>query len=411
METVANRLDVASLRDEFPILHQDVNGYPLVYLDNAATSQKPLSVIESITNYYLGYNANIHRGVHKLATLATEAFESTRKKVAAFLNTPDTREIIFTTGTTDSINLVAQTFGKANLNAGDEILLSTLEHHSNIVPWQMIAQEKGAIIKVIPITADGQWQVDELENLITSKTKIIAVNHVSNALGTINPIELVIEKAKKVGAKVMIDGAQSVVHFTIDVKKLDCDFYCFSAHKLYGPTGVGVLYGKAELLEAMPPYRGGGEMIHTVSFNGTTYNEIPHKFEAGTPNIEGIIAFGAAIDFATSLDAEAVHEHEQELLNYATEKLKSIEGLIIYGDHANKVSVISFLVEGIHPFDLGTLLDNQGVAVRTGHHCTQPLMEHYGIPGTVRASFAIYNTKEEVDLLYNALVKAISMLK
>ncbi|MFM1999430.1 MAG: hypothetical protein RL204_1377 [Bacteroidota bacterium] len=411
METVANRLDVASLRDEFPILHQEVNGYPLVYLDNAATSQKPLSVIESITNYYLGYNANIHRGVHKLATLATEAFESTRKKVAAFLNTPDTREIIFTTGTTDSINLVAQTFGKANLNAGDEILLSTLEHHSNIVPWQMIAQEKGAIIKVIPITADGQWQVDQLDNLITSKTKIIAVNHVSNALGTINPIELVIEKAKKVGAKVMIDGAQSVVHFAIDVKKLDCDFYCFSAHKLYGPTGVGVLYGKAELLEAMPPYRGGGEMIHTVSFNGTTYNEIPHKFEAGTPNIEGIIAFGAAIDFATSLDAEAVHEHEQELLNYATEKLKSIEGLKIYGDHANKVSVISFLVEGIHPFDLGTLLDNQGVAVRTGHHCTQPLMEHYGIPGTVRASFAIYNTKEEIDLLYNALVKAISMLK
>ena len=411
METVANRLDVASLRDEFPILHQEVNGYPLVYLDNAATSQKPLSVIESITNYYLGYNANIHRGVHKLATLATEAFESTRKKVAAFLNTPDTREIIFTTGTTDSINLVAQTFGKANLNAGDEILLSTLEHHSNIVPWQMIAQEKGAIIKVIPITADGQWQVDQLDNLITSKTKIIAVNHVSNALGTINPIELVIEKAKKVGAKVMIDGAQSVVHFAIDVKKLDCDFYCFSAHKLYGPTGVGVLYGKAELLEAMPPYRGGGEMIHTVSFNGTTYNEIPHKFEAGTPNIEGIIAFGAAIDFATSLDAEAVHEHEQELLNYATEKLKSIEGLKIYGDHVNKVSVISFLVEGIHPFDLGTLLDNQGVAVRTGHHCTQPLMEHYGIPGTVRASFAIYNTKEEVDLLYNALVKAISMLK
>lgn len=402
---------VDKLRDEFPILHQEVNGHPLVYLDNAATSQKPLSVVESITNYYLGYNANIHRGVHHLANLATEAFEKTRKKLAAFLNTPDQREIIFTSGTTDSINLVAQAWGRMNVHSGDEILVSMLEHHSNIVPWQMLAQEKGAVVRVIPITPKGEWDLTDLNQLVNAKTKIIAVNHVSNALGTINPIGILIAEAKKVGAKVLIDGAQSVVHFEVDVKALDCDFYCFSAHKLYGPTGVGVLYGKADILEAMAPYRGGGEMIHTVSFSGTTYNEIPHKFEAGTPNIEGIIAFGAAIDFATSLDKDFVQSHEHELLRYATEKLSSIEGLKIYGESENKVSVISFLVDGIHPYDLGTLLDHQGIAVRTGHHCTQPLMEHFGIPGTVRASFAVYNTLEEIDMLYNALLKAISMLK
>jgi cysteine desulfurase/selenocysteine lyase len=403
--------DVEQLRDEFPVLHQEVNGYPLVYLDNAATSQKPLSVVESITNYYLGYNSNIHRGVHHLANLATEAFESTRKKVAAMLHTTDVREIIFTSGTTDSINLVAQSWGRKFLKAGDEIVVSMLEHHSNIVPWQMVAAETGAIIRVIPITPKGEWDMTAVDQLISNKTKLIAVNHVSNALGTINPIECIIEKAKAVGATTMIDGAQSVVHFDVDVKKLDCDFYAFSAHKLYGPTGVGVLYGKAEVLESMNPYRGGGEMIHTVSFEGTTYNEIPYKFEAGTPNIEGIIAFGAAVDFVNSLDGEWVKSHEQELLAYATEKLKSIDGLKIYGEAENKVSVISFLVDGIHPFDLGTLLDNQGIAVRTGHHCTQPLMNHFGIPGTVRASFAIYNTKEEVDMLYNALIKAIAMLK
>ncbi len=403
--------DVEQLRDEFPVLHQEVNGYPLVYLDNAATSQKPLSVVESITNYYLGYNSNIHRGVHHLANLATEAFESTRKKVAAMLHTTDVREIIFTSGTTDSINLVAQSWGRKFLKEGDEIVVSMLEHHSNIVPWQMVAAETGAIIRVIPITPKGEWDMAAVDQLISNKTKLIAVNHVSNALGTINPIEYIIEKAKAVGATTMIDGAQSVVHFDVDVKKLDCDFYAFSAHKLYGPTGVGVLYGKAEVLESMNPYRGGGEMIHTVSFEGTTYNEIPYKFEAGTPNIEGIIAFGAAVDFVNSLDGEWVKNHEQELLAYATEKLKSIDGLKIYGEAENKVSVISFLVDGIHPFDLGTLLDNQGIAVRTGHHCTQPLMNHFGIPGTVRASFAIYNTKEEVDMLYNALIKAIAMLK
>jgi cysteine desulfurase/selenocysteine lyase len=403
--------DVEQLRDEFPVLHQEVNGYPLVYLDNAATSQKPLSVVESITNYYLGYNSNIHRGVHHLANLATEAFESTRKKVAAMLHTTDVREIIFTSGTTDSINLVAQSWGRKFLKEGDEIVLSMLEHHSNIVPWQMVAAETGAVISVIPITPKGEWDIAAVDQLISHKTKLIAVNHVSNALGTINPIEYIIEKAKAVGATTMIDGAQSVVHFDVDVKKLDCDFYVFSAHKLYGPTGVGVLYGKAEVLEKMNPYRGGGEMINTVSFDGTTYNDIPYKFEAGTPNIEGIIAFGAAVDFVNSLDGEWVKQHEQELLAYATEKLKSIDGLKIYGEAENKVSVISFLVDGIHPFDLGTLLDNQGIAVRTGHHCTQPLMNHFGIPGTVRASFAIYNTKEEVDMLYNALIKAIAMLK
>ncbi len=403
--------DVEQLRDEFPLLHQEVNGYPLVYLDNAATSQKPFSVVESITNYSLGYNSNIHRGVHHLANLATEAFESTRKKVAAMLHTTDVREIIFTSGTTDSINLVAQSWGRKFLKEGDEIILSMLEHHSNIVPWQMVAEETGAVIRVIPVTPKGEWDMAAVDQLISHKTKLIAVNHVSNALGTINPIEYIIEKAKAVGATTMIDGAQSVVHFDVDVKKLDCDFYAFSAHKLYGPTGVGVLYGKAEVLEKMNPYRGGGEMINTVSFDGTTYNDIPYKFEAGTPNIEGIIAFGAAVDFVNSLDGEWVKQHEQELLAYATEKLKSIDGLKIYGEAENKVSVISFLVDGIHPFDLGTLLDNQGIAVRTGHHCTQPLMNHFGIPGTVRASFAIYNTKEEVDMLYNALVKAIAMLK
>jgi cysteine desulfurase/selenocysteine lyase len=404
-------LTAERLRDEFPILHQEVNGRPLVYLDNAATSQKPLAVIESITNYYLGYNANIHRGVHHLANIATEAFESSRKKVAAFLNTPDDREIIFTSGTTDSINLVAQTWGRMNIRSGDEILVSMLEHHSNIVPWQMLAEEKNATIKVIPITPKGEWDITTLKDLITDKTKLIAVNHVSNALGTINPIDEIIRLGHSVGAKVLIDGAQSVVHFDIDVKALDCDFYCFSAHKLYGPTGVGILYGKAELLEAMPPYKGGGEMIQTVSFSGTTYNTIPHKFEAGTPNIEGIIALGAAIDFAQSLDKNWVHEHEQLLLSTATQKLKSIEGLKIYGEAEQKVSVISFLIDGVHPYDLGTLLDQQGIAVRTGHHCTQPLMAHFGIPGTVRASFAVYNTLEEIDLLHEAVVKATQMLR
>lgn len=402
---------VEKIRKHFPILQQEVNGKPLIYFDNAATSQKPLSVIESITEYYQEYNSNIHRGVHHLANIATGKFESTRQKVADFLGTDDLGEIIFTSGTTDSINLVAQAWGRLNIHSGDEILVSELEHHSNIVPWQILAQEKNAIIKVIPVTDKGEWDLSNLEELLSERTKIVAVNHVSNALGTINPIEIIINRSRQVGAKILIDGAQSVVHFEVNVKSIDCDFYCFSAHKLYGPTGVGVLYGKREVLESMAPYRGGGEMIKTVSFKGTTYNELPHKFEAGTPNIEGIIAFGSAIDFATSLDKDWVQFHEKQLLDTATTFLQEIEGMKIYGTSAQKVSVVSFLVDGIHPYDLGTLLDQQGIAVRTGHHCTQPLMERFKIPGTVRASFAIYNSIEEVNIFADALRKSVKMLR
>ncbi|MFN0032926.1 MAG: aminotransferase class V-fold PLP-dependent enzyme [Flavobacteriales bacterium] len=404
-------LDIQQLRKEFPILHQKVNGYPLVYLDNAATTQKPLSVINAISDYYTRYNANIHRGAHHLAHIATEAFEETRSKTKNFLNARETAEIIFTSGTTDSINLVAQTWGRKNLNAGDEILISMLEHHSNIVPWQLIAEEKGATIKVIPINEHGEWDLTSIDALLSTKTKLVAVNHVSNALGTINSIKQLIEKAHAAGAKVLIDGAQAVAHFPVDVQALDCDFYAFSAHKMYGPTGVGVLYGKRELLEAMPPYRGGGEMIKSVSFDKTTYNELPHKFEAGTPHIEGVIAMGSAIDFINSHDWQAMHAHEMELLEYATEQLEAIDGLKIYGTSSSKVAVISFLIDGIHPYDLGTLLDKQGMAVRTGHHCTEPLWNHFGVAGSVRASFSIYNTVEEIDLFITALKKAVSLLK
>jgi cysteine desulfurase / selenocysteine lyase len=399
------------IRDEFPILHQQVNGHPLVYFDNAATAQKPMAVIEAITEYYTGYNANIHRGVHYLANLATDAFENTRNKVTAFIHARENREIIFTSGTTDSINLVAQTWGRQNIQSGDEILLSMMDHHSNIVPWQMLAEEKGAMIKVIPVNAIGEWDLSDLKNLLTSKTKLVAVNHVSNSLGTINPVKDLIQQAHLQGAKVLVDGAQAVVHFPVDVHDLDCDFYCFSAHKLYGPTGTGILYGKSELLESMPPYRGGGEMIKTVSFSGTTYNEIPHKFEAGTPNIEGVIALGAAIDFALELGWENVAQNENELLEYATAKLEAIDGVKIYGTSSKKVAVISFQVEGIHPYDIGTLLDKQGIALRTGHHCTQPLWDFYGVPGSLRASFAIYNSTEEIDLFITALQKALTMLR
>ncbi len=411
MDDVVSIGAVEKIRKHFPILQQEVNGKPLIYFDNAATSQKPLSVIESITEYYQEYNSNIHRGVHHLANIATGKFESTRQKVADFLGTDDLGEIIFTSGTTDSINLVAQAWGRLNIHSGDEILVSELEHHSNIVPWQILAQEKNAIIKVIPVTDKGEWDLSNLEELLSERTKIVAVNHVSNALGTINPIEIIINRSRQVGAKILIDGAQSVVHFEVNVKSIDCDFYCFSAHKLYGPTGVGVLYGKREVLESMAPYRGGGEMIKTVSFKGTTYNELPHKFEAGTPNIEGIIAFGSAIDFATSLDKDWVQFHEKQLLDTATTFLQEIEGMKIYGTSAQKVSVVSFLVDGIHPYDLGTLLDQQGIAVRTGHHCTQPLMERFKIPGTVRASFAIYNSIEEVNIFADALRKSVKMLR
>jgi cysteine desulfurase/selenocysteine lyase len=399
------------IRSQFPLLHQEVNGSPLVYFDNAATSQKPAVVIDALSRYYKEYNANIHRGVHYLANLATTAFEETRAEARRFLNAKEEREIIFTSGTTDSINLVSQSWGRAHLQPGDEILVSTLEHHSNIVPWQMIAEERGAVIKVIPLNEDGSWSAEQALGMMTPKLKLVAINHVSNSLGVINPIKPVIDAAHALGAKVLVDGAQAVVHFSVDVQALNCDFYCFSGHKVYGPTGTGILYGKADLLESMPPYRGGGEMIKSVSFSGTTYNTIPHKFEAGTPNIEGIIGLGYALKYATSLGWDKVHEHESKLLSYATQQLKQVEGIRIFGDVKNKVCVISFLVDGVHPYDLGTLLDKQGIAVRTGHHCTQPLWDWYGVPGSVRASFAIYNTLEEVDRFVAALRKALMLLK
>ncbi len=409
--TPSTAFDIASIRDEFPLLHQEVNGYPLVYLDNAATTQKPLSVIEAITDYYTGYNSNIHRGVHHLANLATTAFENSRERVRQFIGANSTKEIIFTSGTTDSINLVAQCFGEYAISEGDEILVSGMEHHSNIVPWQMLAQRKKAIIKVLPVTATGEWDISTLDTLLTQRTKLVAVNHVSNALGTINPVKMLVEKAHAVGAKVLVDGAQAVAHMPVHMGYLDCDFYCFSAHKLYGPTGVGVLYGKEELLTAMPPYRGGGEMIETVSFSGTTYNQLPYKFEAGTPNIEGIIALNAAIQFVQTIGWQELEEHETRLLEKATALLTSIPGLRIFGTAAHKVPVVSFLIDNIHPYDIGTLLDKQGIATRTGHHCTQPLWEFYGVPGTVRASFSVYTSEEEIDLLKSALDKALTMLR
>lgn len=403
--------DIETIRKKFPVLHQSVNGRPLVYLDNAATTQKPISVIESLDHYYRTTNANIHRGAHHLAHQATVMFENTREKIRAFINAKETAEIIFTSGTTDSINLVAQTWGRKNIQSGDEILLSHMEHHSNIVPWQMLAEEKGATIKVIPVTDTGEWKLDAIDSLLSNKTKLVAVNHVSNALGTINPVAMLIEKAHQFGALVLIDGAQSVSHFATDVQALDCDFLCFSGHKMYGPTGTGVLYGKRELLEAMPPWRGGGEMIKSVTFEKTTYNELPHKFEAGTPHIAGVIALGSAIDFMKEMMWSDIEEHEHEILQYATAKIQSIEGLRIFGTSTNKTGVISFGVEGIHPYDIGTLLDKQGIAVRTGHHCTEPLWNHYGVSGSVRASFAVYTTTEEIDLFVSALNKSISMLR
>jgi cysteine desulfurase / selenocysteine lyase len=405
------RITDAEIRAQFPLLHQKLGRYDLVYLDNAATTQKPQSVIDAIAHYYTRDNANIHRGVHQIATRATEAFEASREKVQRFLNAAHKEEIVFTSGTTDAINLVAQTWGRADLMPGDEIVVSEMEHHSNIVPWQMLAQEKGAVIKVIPVTDNGEWNLEALDALIGSRTKLIAVNHVSNALGTINPVHEVVRRAREVGACVLLDGAQAVSHFQVDVQALDCDFYCFSAHKLYGPTGIGVLYGRRQLLETMPPWRGGGEMIDRVSFSGTTYNKPPYKFEAGTPHIEGVIGLGAAIDFVQSLGWDAIHQRENELLQAATERLLGIDGLKIYGTSSRKVGVISFMVEGVHPYDLGTLLDNQGIAVRTGHHCTQPLWERFGVPGTVRASFAPYNTLQETEVLASALHTSINMLR
>ncbi len=407
---MANTFDLASIRKDFPILDQSVNGAPLVYFDNAATTQKPQLVMDALQHYYSKDNANIHRGLHTLAERATTGYELTRKKLAEFLHAPSSDQIIFTSGTTAGINLVAQTFGRANFNSGDVILVSNLEHHSNIVPWQMIAQETGAEVQVIPVDDLGVLDIPAYQSLLSSKVKLVAVNHVSNAIGTINPIKQMIQLAHQVGAKVLIDGAQSVAHFEIDVQEYDMDFLVFSAHKLFGPTGVGVLYGKRDLLEAMPPYQGGGEMIKEVSFAGTTYNELPYKFEAGTPNIADVYAFGFALDYLKSLPKNTVWNQEKVLLDYATEQLSQIEGLRIVGQAPEKIAVVSFVIDGVHPQDIGVLLDKFGVAIRTGHHCAQPLMARYDLVGTCRASFAFYNTKEEIDLFVKALKRCIMML-
>lgn len=403
-------LDIQKIRADFPILDEKINGKDLVYFDNAATTQKPLPVLNALANYYGHYNANIHRGIHHLAEKATSAFEASRRTIQKFLNAKYPEEIIFTYGTTDGINLVAQTYGRRFLKEGDEIIISTLEHHSNIVPWQMLCEENGCVLKVIPINDNGELILEEYEKLLSEKTKFVSVVHVSNALGTINPVKYIIEKAHEVGAKVLIDGAQATSHLNIDVQDLDTDFYVFSAHKLYGPTGMGALYGKKEVLEAMPPYRGGGEMIKEVTFEKTTYNELPYKFEAGTPNIADVIAVKTAIEYIEELGKENVAAYENELLAYATEQLSKIEGLKIMGQAKEKVSVISFVIDGIHPQDIGVILDQQGIAVRTGHHCTQPLMKRFGIPGTSRASFAVYNTKEEIDKLVKGIEKVKKMV-
>lgn len=402
--------DVAAIRKHFPALSREVKGKSLVYFDNAATTQKPQVVIDALVDYYSNYNANIHRGIHTLAEEATAAFEATRDTAQQFINAETREQIIFTGGTTEGINLVAQTWGRQNIKAGDEIIISNMEHHSNIVPWYILAQEKGAVLKIIPINDHGELMMDEFEKLLSEKTKLISIVHVSNALGTINPVKTIIEKAHEFGAVILVDGAQSTVHLDIDVQDLDCDFFVLSSHKIYGPTGVGVLYGKKHLLESMPPYQGGGEMIKEVYFDNITYADLPYKFEAGTPNIADTVAFKAALDFTKQIGKEKISRHENELLNYATEQLGQIDGLRIIGKAKNKISVISFVVDKVHPQDLGILLDNRGIAVRTGHHCAQPLMNCYKIPGTTRASFAMYNTKEEIDTLIAGLHKAIKML-
>ena len=403
-------LDIQKIRQDFPILEEVVNGKPLVYFDNAATTQKPLPVLNALARYYEHYNANIHRGIHSLAEKATSAFEASRFKIQSFMNAARVEEIIFTYGTTDGINLVAQSYGRKFLKEGDEIIISTMEHHSNIVPWQMLCEEKGCVLRVIPINDAGELLMDEFEGMLSEKTKLVSVVHVSNALGTINPVAEIIEKAHAVGAKVLIDGAQASSHITIDVQALDCDFYVFSLHKLYGPTGMGVLYGKKEVLDAMPPYRGGGEMIKEVTFAKTTYNDLPYKFEAGTPNIADVVAAHNALEYVETLGKDKIAAYEHELLVYGTEALSSIEGLRLVGTAKEKVSVISFVMEGIHPEDIGVILDQQGIAVRTGHHCTQPLMQRLGIVGTSRASFAVYNTKEEIDKLVVGLERVKKML-
>ncbi|MES2795573.1 MAG: cysteine desulfurase [Bacteroidota bacterium] len=404
-------IDIQKIRADFPILDQTINGKQLVYFDNAATTQKPTQVIEAIAHYYNFDNANIHRGIHTLAERATRDFEASRVAIKEFLNAGSTEEIIFTSGTTQGINLVASTFGRKFIHKGEDIIISGLEHHSNIVPWQMLCEEKGINLKVIPVLDSGELDLEAYEKLLSENTKLVSFNHVSNSLGTINPVKKMIAMAHQYGAKVLVDGAQATSHFNIDVQDLDVDFYAFSAHKLYGPTGMGVLYGKKALLEVMPPYMGGGEMIKEVTFEKTTYNDLPYKFEAGTPNIADVVALKTALEYTDNLGRNNIATHEKMLLNYATEQLLQIEGLKIIGTAKEKVSVISFVIEGIHHQDIGVLLDNQGIAVRTGHHCTQPLMQRFNILGTTRASFAVYNTIEEVDRMVVGLRRAIKMLK
>lgn len=402
-------LNIEKIRADFPILDQEVYGKPLVYLDNGATTQKPTQVLDAVAKLYNKFDGNIHRGSHYMSDQTTAAYESVRDKVSQFINTPERESVIFTYGTTTSINLVAHSFGDAFINEGDEIIVSELEHHSNIVPWQLMCERRKATLKVLPFNDDGVLMVEKLDELITDKTKLLSVAHISNVLGTINPIEQIIEKCHAHNVKVLIDGAQSIQHVPIDVQALDCDFFVFSGHKLYAPTGVGVLYGKKELLEQMPPFLGGGEMIERVSFSGTTFNELPYKFEAGTPNFIGVVGLGAAIDYIQEIGLDKIAAYEQELLDYATEKISSIEKVKIYGTAKEKSGVISFLINNNHPYDYGMFLDKMGFAVRTGTHCAEPVMEHFGIPGTIRASFAFYNTKEEIDRFCEALIKISTM--
>ncbi|MFN3916410.1 MAG: aminotransferase class V-fold PLP-dependent enzyme [Flavobacteriales bacterium] len=399
-----------SIIKQFPILNTEVRGRKLVYFDNGATTQKPQRVIDSLTRYYQHENSNIHRGVHCLSQRATEKFEATRKSVKVFLGAKQEHEIIFTRGTTEGINLVAQCFGKQYIKSGDEVIISAMEHHSNIVPWQMMSEERGAVLKTIPFHPNGELDMNTYHNLLSDKTKLVAVTHVSNTLGTINPAREIISKAHQVGAKVLLDGAQAVAHMPIDVVDLDVDFYVFSSHKLFGPTGVGVLYGKENLLEAMPPYQGGGDMIKTVTLEKTTYNDLPHKFEAGTPHISGVIGLNEAISFVNEIGFETIYNLEESLLQHGISELSKIDGVEFFGTARHKASLISFNLKGAHPFDVGTILDQLSIAVRTGHHCTQPIMDYYQIPGTVRASFALYNTTEEIDKLAEGLRKASRML-
>jgi cysteine desulfurase/selenocysteine lyase len=397
--------DVYRVRQDFPILARKVHGKPLVYLDNAATTQKPQSVIDAIVRYYTSENSNIHRGVHALSELATEHYEQARTTVQRFINARDRAEIVYVRGTTEAINLVAQTWGRVNIGRADEIVISAMEHHSNIVPWQILCEQQGARLRVAPINDDGELLLDEFEKLLGSRTKLVAIGHVSNALGTVNPLGQIVEMAHAAGARVLVDGAQAVPHIPVDVHALDCDFYAFSGHKIYGPTGIGILYGKAELLEAMPPYQAGGDMISSVTFEKTSYNRLPHKFEAGTPHVAGGIALGAAIDYVNALGVERIARHEHQLLAYGTERLQAIPGLRLIGTAREKAGVLSFVFEGVHPHDIGTILDQEGIAIRTGHHCAQPLMQRYGIPATARASLALYNTMEEIDALTAGLQK------